>query len=169
MKHFLLLLDGMMGSGKTTASSLLSDHLPRTAIIGMDKVKRFVSDFERGTQDNKIAREIVLAMSEKYLELGLSVVVDHPFSSDDQVASYEALSTKYSIPIFKFQLFTTPKIAFGRVNQRQEDREHKVSEERIKRNITLFEDKSNLGFKTIDTTNLQPNEVADIILETINI
>ena len=58
-KPFLIIIDGMTGSGKTTVSNMLSKNIPRLAIIGMDKVKRFISDFERGEKDNAIAKDIV--------------------------------------------------------------------------------------------------------------
>lgn len=167
MKPFLLLLDGMTGAGKTTTSALLSEKLPRTAIVGMDKVKRFVSDFERGTRDNAIAREIVFVMAKKYLELGLSVIVEEPFKSPEDVVSYQELAEANSVPCHKFQLFVSPEVAFQRVVARQENRDNKVPEERIQRNISLYEDRSALGFEVIDTTERSPDEVAKIILDRV--
>lgn len=157
----------MTGSGKTTVSRILSEHLPRTAIIGMDRVKRFVSDFERGTRDNTIARDVVLVMAEKYLELGLSVIVEQPFKSAEEISIYENLAAKYALPCHKVQLFVSPEVAFARVINRQESRENKVPEERIRRNISLYEDKSGVGFKVIDTTEQVPAAVAKIILDDI--
>ena len=73
---FLLIIDGMTGAGKTTVSKSLSENIPRVAIIGMDKVKRFISDFERCERDNKIARDIVFEMTKKYLDNNISVIVE---------------------------------------------------------------------------------------------
>ena len=56
---FLLLLDGMTGSGKTTVSKKLAERIPRLATIGLDKVKLFISDFERGDRDNNIGRDLI--------------------------------------------------------------------------------------------------------------
>jgi len=167
MKQFLILLDGMTGAGKTTTSNLLSDQLPRTAIVGMDKIKRFVSDFERGTRDNAIARDVTFEMAKKYLDLGLSVIVDQPFKSIDEISIYEDLSSEYSIPCHKFQLFTNPDVALERVTERQKEWEIKVPEERIRRNISLYKEKSDLGFEVIDTTNIKPEMVVKTILDKV--
>jgi thymidylate kinase len=167
MKQTLILLDGMMGAGKTTTTNILSEQLSRTAIIGMDKVKRFVSDFERNERDNGIAREVVIAMTKKYLELGLSVIVDQPFKSAGEIKTYEDMASDVSVPCYKFQLYTKPEIAFERIVLRQESQKSKVSEERIRRNLSLYEDRVNLGFKTIDTTDKEPQEVVNTILDSI--
>lgn len=163
-KQFILLLDGMMGSGKTTTSKFLSDKLPRTAIIGMDRVKRFISDFERGERDNTLAREIVFEMTKKYLDLGVSVIIDQAFKLEE-IEKYENLAKNKSIKCYKFQLHVFPDIAYRRVVERQKDYEDKVPGERIKQNISLFNPRENMGFIKIDTLNLKENEPSDIIIK----
>ena len=166
---FLLILDGMTGAGKTTISRLLSEHIPRVAVIGMDKVKRFISDFERGERDNTIARDIIFEMTKKYFDHGISVLVEQPFKSKEELKRYEVLCQKYSIPIYKVQLFANPKTAFQRVLGRQESREIKVPEDRIERNISLFENKKDRGFIVIDTSNISSKEINKRILKIIGL
>lgn len=163
--QFLLLLDGMTGAGKTTVSHILARQLPRTAIIGMDRVKRFISDFERGYRDNAIARSIVFEMTKKYLELGLSVIVDQPYNDEEEINHYKELAEKYSIPYHAFQLFVDPGIAYSRITERQKDKEDKISNERILRNISLFQKRE--GFIGIDTSVLPQEAVAEVILKSI--
>jgi predicted ABC-type ATPase len=167
MKKFLLLLDGMMGSGKTTTSRVLRGKLPRTAIIGMDTVKRYISDFERGTRDNLIARKVVAEMTKKFLDLDISVIIEQPIK-DEEVLIYEGIANSFSVPCYKFQLFTTPETAFNRVMERQIDSKNKNPEERVRNNISLFKNKSDLGFELIDTSNLKSEEPARIILDRVN-
>lgn len=162
-KSFLLLIDGMTGSGKTTVSNLLSERTPRVATIGMDKVKRFISDFERCEKDNAIARDIIFEMTKKYLDHNISVIVDQPIKTEDELKRYEDIARKYSAPIYKVQLFTTPKLAFERVIKRQENREIKVPKERIKRNISLFKNKKDKGFFIIDTSKISSDQAAESI------
>src|SRR3989344_2331571 len=166
-KQFLMLIDGMTGAGKTTTTKLLSQHLPRTAIIGMDKIKKFISDFERGERDNSIARDITVAMAKKYIGYGLSVIVEQAFRNEDDVKPYEELAKRSSLSCYKFQLFASPEIAYGRVMLRQKDLEDKVPEERVQRNISLFKKKDALGFTVIDTSSLEADAASKLILEQI--
>ncbi len=99
MKQKLILLDGMSGAGKTTLSNSLSKELLRTAIIGFDKIKKFISDFERGARDNQIAREVTMVMAEKYLNLGLSVIVENPFKTEEEIDFYTTLAQERKNPL----------------------------------------------------------------------
>lgn len=164
---FLLLLDGMTGSGKTTATSLLANTLPRTAIIGMDRVKRFLSDFERGTKDNTIARNVVFSMTEAYLHHSISVIVDQPIKTQTELAAYENLAETSDIPLYKIQLHTDPNDALERVLSRQEGSKHQLPEDHIRRNISLYKDRSEDGFIVIETTSKSKEEVAENILSII--
>ncbi len=168
-KLFLLIVDGMTGAGKTSVSKLLSEQIPRVAVIGIDKVKRFISDFERGERDNTISKDIIFEMTKKYLDHKISVIVEQPFKSEEELKKYEVLAQKYSIPIYKVQLFANPKIAFQRVLIRQKSREIKVPEDRIKRNISLFKNKEDKGFIVIDTSNISSEEIQDKILKIIEL
>jgi predicted ABC-type ATPase len=165
---FLLIIDGMTGAGKTTTARLLADSIPRLAVVGMDKIKKFISDFERGERDNLIARDVTFEMTRSYLEHNISVVIEQPFRSESEINKYDDLAKEYSIPIYKFQLVVNPELAFERVVNRQKDSETKNPEDRIKRNISLFENREHLGFRLVDTSNLLNDEAAKIILETLN-
>lgn len=164
---FLIILDWMTGSGKTTVSKSLSKQIPRLATVWMDKIKRFISDFERWERDNTIARDIVFVMIKRYLDHNISVLIDQPFKTEEEIKEYESLIHKYWGQIYKFQLFTDPDIAFKRVINRQKDREIKVPKNRIKRNIWLFKNKENNWFLAIDTSNISSEEVTKIIIDKI--
>ena len=51
MKKFIVILDGPMGSGKSTVGELLAKKLRRTALVNEDKIKWFISDFKRSKKD----------------------------------------------------------------------------------------------------------------------
>lgn len=75
------------------------------------------------------------------------------------------MASEFSVPLYKFQLVVNPELAFERVVNRQKDSETKNPEDRIKRNISLFENRKHLGSTVIDTSNLPSDEAAKIILE----
>ncbi|MFA5994292.1 MAG: AAA family ATPase [Parcubacteria group bacterium] len=167
-RPFLLIIDGMTGVGKTTTSKILAEKITRMAIIGMDKVKRFISDFERGQRDNQIARDVVFVMAEKYFDHGISVIVEQPFRSDEDLKKFEDLARRCSFPVYKVQLFTTPETALKRIQNRQANLEDKLTEERISRNIGLFENRAHNGFVVVDTSNISSLEVANKIMDILN-
>lgn len=162
-KLFLLLLDGMTGVGKTTTSELLSKQIPRVATIGLDKVKLFISDFERGDRDNDIAREIVISMTKIYFDNSISVIVDQPIKTRE-IDIFENIARHYSLPIYKVQLFTSPEIAFERIMERMKSWVVPTSEEQVRKNIGFFKSKKDIDFVQIDTTSKQSEEVTEQIL-----
>lgn len=164
---FLLLLDGMTGSGKTTVSDNLSKQIPRLATIGIDRVKLFIRDFQRDNGDNDIAREIIISMTKIYFDHGISVIIDQPIRSQE-IEIFENIAKKYSAPIYKVQLFTTPEIAFERIIERMKTWSNPTSEEQVRKNIAFFKSKKDVGFTQIDTTSLETNQVVEQILKLIN-
>lgn len=165
-KPFCILIDGMTGAGKTTVANLLSEKLSRTANIGMDKVKRFISDFQRVPKDNRIACDIVFTMTQEYLKRNISVIVEQPFQKGE-IEKYETLALTQNIPIYKVQLHTTPTTALKRVVSRQKDWKNKVPKERINRNIRKFRIRREKSFIVINTTKQTPKAVATKILKII--
>lgn len=160
---FLLLLDGMTGAGKTTTAELLSKQIPRVATIGLDRVKLFISDFERGDRDNDIAREIVLSMTKIYFDNNISVIVDQPIRTRE-ISVYEEIAKHYSVPLYKVQLYTSPETAFDRIMERMKTWEKPTPEEQVRKNIDFFKSKKDMEFTQIDTTALGANQVAEQIL-----
>lgn len=165
---FLLLLDGMTGSGKTTTSKLLAQKIPRLATIGLDKVKLFISDFERGDRDNNIGRNIIVEMTKIYLTNNISVVIDQPIKSDE-VSMYENIAKKYSVPIYKIQMFANPEVAFKRITERMKSWDKPTSEEQVHKNIAFFKSKKDSDFHQIDTTTKSVDEVVNEVSNIISL
>lgn len=69
----------------------------------------------------------------------------------------------------QFQLYCDPNESFRRVTDRQKDRDNKVPQERIHRNISLYTDRSDLGFVSINTTDKDLDHVAKFILEQVDL
>ncbi len=166
MKKFLLLLDGMMGVGKSTTAKVISKDLPRTATISVDTIKNCISDFQQGPADWIIGQEVLVEIARKFLQLNFSVIIEAVW--DKKVSVYEDMSKTFSVPCYKFQLTTSQETAYQRVLERHIHSEKKRSEEHIRNTISSYKGKDNLGFAVIDTTDIGPEEIAKIILERIN-
>ena len=67
-KPFLIIIDGPIGSGKTTVSELLHKKLRKTALISLDKIKRLVSDYKPMHKYHQLASEVGKAMVKEYLK-----------------------------------------------------------------------------------------------------
>ncbi len=78
--------------------------------------------------------------------------------------STQLLLKREKIPCYKFQLHANPDIALQRVIKRTQENNGDLPEERARNNISLFKNRSDLGFRVIDTTNMQPREVLDSVL-----
>lgn len=164
---FLLLLDGMTGSGKTTVSSKLAEKIPRLATIGLDKVKLFINDFERGDRDNNIGREIIIEATKIYLRNNISVVVDQPIRSAE-IGIFEDIAKDFSVPIYKIQMFADKEVAFKRIVERMKSWDKLTSEEQVHKNLSFFKSKKDIGFYQIDTTTKSTEEVLDEVIHVLN-
>jgi len=164
MKRFLLLLDGMMGVGKSTTAKIISKDLPRTATISVDTIKNCISDFQQGPKDWIIGQEVLVEMARKFLQLNFSVIVEAVW--DKRIPAYEDMAKTFSVPCYKFQLTTSQETAYQRVLERHMNSTRKRSEEHIRNTISSYTGKDN--FEVIDTTNIGAEEVAKIILERVN-
>jgi uridine kinase len=79
MKHFMVLINGAMGSGKTTIGRLVHSKLPRTAILSTDAIKFLISDFERGERDNAIATAVLYQMCREYIRQEINTLIPQGF------------------------------------------------------------------------------------------
>lgn len=153
----------MTGAGKTTTAKLLKEKLPRTAVLSMDAIKWSLSNFERGERDNAITRDVLFAMATVYIDHGISVIIDQPFKTVEEIERFEVLASENSIPCCKFQLKTEPEHALKRVMDRTAQKGGDLPQARVERNISLYTSRTSNGFYEIDTTNKEPREVLEII------
>src|SRR4051812_7530881 len=78
----VIIIDGPMGSGKSTVGALVSAKLKRSAFVNEDKIKWFISDFKRGKKDNAIVRAVLIEMCKEYLKQDISLVIGQGFIKD---------------------------------------------------------------------------------------
>jgi predicted kinase len=166
-KQFVIILEGPMGSGKTTISSLLHSKLPRTALLGMDKIKWFLSDFQR-VEDYDLVSRVMLGMCKTFLEQGCNLLIEQAFWKKEYVQPYIDLTNEFKADLHFYQLEAPEDVlkkrAQGRPNTPQKP---PVTTGRIDENLKKWQENRYEFGKNIDTEKLSPEEVVQLILQDV--
>ncbi|MBI2121015.1 MAG: AAA family ATPase [Parcubacteria group bacterium] len=169
MKQFLIIIDGPMGSGKTTIGTLVHKKLKRTALVSTDRIKWFVSDFKRGAEDNKMTAEVLYAMCEEYIKHGISLLIPQGFWKKEYVDTYINLAKKHNLELFVYQLETPKEILLKRLAARPTPAlaTSRVPKTRILKNLKTWEEnRYNLG-KIFDTSKQSAEQITKAILKEV--
>ena len=172
-KTFLLILDGPMGSGKTTTSKLLNEKLQGTARIALGDVKRFISGFDKDHMYNKISQEVILVMVNEYLKRGISVIVEWAMNKK-KVDSFKDIANNNKSRFIVYQLDAPRELLLQRVKERTHSLINKP--ELSKRNIKNIEENfdKNYGFHienrhdsaiVLNSQELNPKKITNLILK----
>jgi predicted kinase len=168
-KKFIIIIDGPMGSGKTTVATILHKKLKRTAHIGLDRIKWFISDFKRIPEDNEIIRSVVVAMTKEYLKQGISVIVEQGMRKE-RIETLKKIAMQNDAHFLAYQLTASKSVLFERVHQRPHlSNRPKVTKARIERNYKAYLKSHKKPIATlIDVENVTAQQVANRILKDLN-
>lgn len=167
-KPFFVIIDGPMGSGKTTVTKLLQGKLPRTAFLGTDKIKWFLSDFDRTSNtDKEVSRAVTLGMCREYLIRGFNVVLDQGFREKAWAMPFLKLAKKEGVRLFIYRLDAPDEVLLERTTARPKP-EHvrvKASKSYTLGNIQSHREQGYSGSEVIhvDTAKLSPEKIARFI------
>jgi predicted kinase len=139
-KPFLAIITGPMGAGKTTIAKIVHEKMPGVALVGRDKIKWFVSHFNRTPEENRVAREVLMAMIREYLKQGVSVMTDEGLMQPGAIDPFIAVATESQVPFFVFQIEAPQEVLLERLAQRPVPAVAKepMSQERILTNIENY-------------------------------
>jgi predicted kinase len=170
MKQSIIIIDGPMGSGKTTIGKLLHKELKRTAILSLDGIKWFISDFERGERDNSISAAVLMQMCREYVKQGISILLPQGFWKEEYLKPYINLAKDNNIAFFVYQLEAPKDILLDRINKRPkaELATSPVPQERVMKNLQTWEDNRYQIGKVFNTTELNPEQIVQIILKDLS-
>ena len=168
-KKFIIVIDGPMGSGKTTVAALLHKKLKRTAHLGLDRIKWFISDFKRIPEDNEIVRQVVSAMTKEYLRHGISVIVEQGMRKE-RIDALKRIAKKENAKFFAYQLTASKTVLLKRVHQRPHlSNRPKVTKARIERNWRAYMESHKKPIATlIDVEKISAQQVANRILKDLH-
>ena len=169
MKPYMIIIDGPMGSGKTTLANLLNKKLKRTVHLGIDRIKFFVSDFKRNTEDNAMTSLVVMRMIDEYVKHGINIVIAQGFYRNEHLNPYIKLAKKNKIKLFMYQLEAPREILLERLINRPKPPEAstKVSKTKIMKNLKSWVEHRQKFEKVFDTSRVLIDTVAKEILKDI--
>ncbi len=172
MKKFLILIDGPMGSGKTTTSKLVNEWLPDTARIALPDVKRLVPNFRENDKTLAIVRDVMWVMIEKYLEHGISVIVEQ-ITSTDGILPLIQVAVAHGAEFHAFRLTAQKEVRLQRVYERTKEmmKVSELPEAKIAEMNGYFEPNDQFYIENpipeaivIDSEKLSSEECADLII-----
>ncbi len=170
MKRFIVILDGPMGSGKSTTGELVAEKLKRTALINQDKIKWFLSDYRRSIKDNNIVRSVFYAMVDAYLKQGINLVISQGITkTTSKVDRFTALAKKYNFKLFIYHLDAPKAVLVKRVRIASRKKLFKnfkpIAPTRIDRNIRIWKNHRYHIGKDFQTDKLSSTAIANQIFK----
>ncbi len=169
---FLILVDGPMGSGKTTTTKLLNQKLPDTARVALPDIKRLVPNFKENKETLTVIREVMKVMIDKYLEHGVSVIVEQ-ITKAEGVEILKNIAEKHGAKFYAYRLTAPKDIRLNRVHERTKEMmgvtelpQSKIDELAgyFEPNDKFYLDNPISTAGSIDTQELNPEEVAETII-----
>lgn len=115
----IIIIDGPIGSGKSTVAGLLYKALLHTVFLSVDKIKWLNSSFSRFNEADQImADKVILGMCKEYLKAGLSVVIERSFRRKSMIQPYLNLSRRLKLPLLVYELTAPKSILISRIRHR---------------------------------------------------
>lgn len=113
---FLIVIDGPMGSGKTTTVQLLKSKLGGAAFLSRSEIKKFISNFDEEFH-NKVVQNVTTVMVDEFLKNGVSVVVEWAMRSE-RVEAFQEIAKIYNAHCFVYELHAPKDTLLKRVEER---------------------------------------------------
>ncbi len=169
MKQFLIIIDGPMGSGKTTIGNFIHKQLPRTAKLSTDAIKWFISDFERGEGDNAITAAVLIQVCKEYIKQGINILLPQGFWKKEYIEPYIKLAEENNLKLFIYQLDGPKDILLERIKNRPKPELAKteVPFERVLKNLQTWEENKYQTGKVFNISELTSEQIAQQILKDV--
>lgn len=166
-KPRIIIIDGPMGSGKTTVSKMLHLQIPRSALLCWDELKWMSNDLVNNPSDKNLIKEIRIDMTKKFLKNNYTVIVEGGFGKPGRLKSYQVLARRNNTRFIHF-FFTAPehlllKRAAARPKPAVEKK--KITKAQITQNIKNHPDAEDAI--VINTEKLTPQQIVQKILKNL--
>lgn len=167
MKPFLLLIDGPSGVGKSAAAEIIHQKFPRTALVGLDRIKWSISGFRRDLRNNAVVTEASLAVTQVFLEHRINVIFDQRLM-DGEFARLRRIARRANARFVAVQLTAPRSVILQRIQVRSRTKDYlkrpPVAMSRWMRNLRQYEARAPIPAIAIETAGYSPRQVARKIL-----
>ncbi len=173
---FLILVDGPMGSGKTTTTKLLSEKLPDAARVALPDIKRLVPNYRENEQTLTVIREVMRVMIDTYLKFGVSVIVEQ-ITRAEGVALLRKIAEQHGATFSAYRLTAPKAVRLKRVHERTREMlgvpalpQSKIDElsNYFEPNDAFYTNNPVDAAETIDTQDMTAEQVAEVILSKLS-
>jgi predicted kinase len=166
-KQTIVIIDGPMGSGKTTISKILHKKVKNFVYLSTDKIKWLQSDFSRSDRDIDVSLKVLLSMARTYLNEGFNLLIEENFIDKKVMEKFISLSKNKKTKLLVYHLEVPKNILLSRIYKRSKNHEKKgippLSKSFILKNLKTHRKHENSI--SIDGQNKSQLELAKIILK----
>ena len=157
-----VLINGPMGSGKSTIARLLGKKLKRTAIIAIEDVRRLVLK-----EDNGLAWKVIYRMCDEYFRNHVSVLLQQTVASQEIVNQFLRLAKRRRCIIRFYHLQAPREVLLERISKRESAKS--VSQTQALKNIKKQERIKFADARVINTATSKPAEVAQLVFNDLKV
>ncbi len=170
-KPFLIIIDGPMASGKTTIAELLHKKIKRTAFLGIDRIKWFISDYKRNFSDTKITRDVLLVMCKEYVKHRINLLIAQGFWKEEFMLPFIKFAKKRNLNLFVYQLTAPKEILLERFLKRPAVKAARrpITKSRLLKNLKTWEVHKYSNAKVFNTDTTKPEAIVKEILKEIRV
>ncbi len=165
----LIVIYGTAGAGKSTRAELLHKELSNTAHIGVDHIKRFISEFREVASHQDVSLKIINAMAREYLRNNISVIVEQGMSASE-IEVLEKIAQECEAKFFVYRLDASREILAARVEERT-NRLNKpiISQEHIDTMYKTHVENNYPSTRVFDSGKVEAAEFVDVVLRDLGI
>ena len=147
MKPRLIIIDGPMGSGKSTISKILQAKIKNCALLSIDTIKKFIYDFHNINDEKKkiVKYKITSLISKEYLKNRIYVIIEKSLGDKDAINKIIKSARPKEVPVLVIKINAPLKIRIERVSKRDKSNEKKKLLSKILQDNKAFE-KSNYKY-----------------------